>query len=112
MIQKMSIPRTLEVHDGTGTVIGVEKGESDGLVIGQLNFGRGVEGKSFLGFSSARGFMNEYINDVPANPCFQYSQIFHLSTLAVPSDDKTFSKVVPPRADPYPSTRAHYTPHA
>jgi hypothetical protein len=55
MIQKMSIPRTLEVHDGTGTVIGVEKGESDGLVIGQLNFGRGVEGKSFLGFSSARG---------------------------------------------------------
>jgi hypothetical protein len=31
-------------------VIGVEKSERDGLVLGQLNFGRGIEGKSFLGY--------------------------------------------------------------
>ena len=50
--------------------------------------------------------------DIPTNPCFQCSRIFHPSTVVVPSDDQTFSRVEPHWEDPYPSTRAHYTPHA
>ena len=100
------------VHDGTGTVISIEKGESDGLVIGQLKFSRGVQGKCFLGHSSLKSFMSECTDDVPANPCFQYSQTVHPSALALPSNDKTFSKAVPPPEDRHPSTPAHYTPRA
>jgi hypothetical protein len=76
--------KTREVHDGTGTVIGVEKSESDGLVVRQLNFGRGVQGKSFLGYRLARSFMGECRGHIRVNPCFQCSRTFRPSTLAAP----------------------------
>ena len=51
---------------------------SGDLVVGSLNFGRGrrgVQGKGFLCYSSARSFMSEYTDDIPVNPCFQYQNI-------------------------------------
>jgi hypothetical protein len=71
-----------------------------------------LRGSVFLGTRALAEDLWENGSDIPASLCFQSSKVFHLSMLAVLSSDQTFSNVVPPLEDPYPSTRAHYTPHA
>jgi hypothetical protein len=46
--------QTREVHDGTGTMIGIKERESDGKVIAQFNFRWGMKGEDSLAGTSIR----------------------------------------------------------